>query len=176
MAAANPRDLTPADLQNLLSRTNLAGRRAFLEAYERQLFPRLGTSTAQTKWQSYRNITRVTLWGHEHFRNNVRWFRVLEALGLGPDYYCVQRTLHPHYADRFTTRLLLLLQFLPPHKIVLHPYYGLPLRGPFTNSVHLQLIGTEIFHRRIPQEELPPYCPVCHDCYCDHMMDELEEL
>ena len=177
MAAAAPGDLTLADLQNLLSQTDVAGRRAFMEAYERHLFPRLGTSAAQTKWWTYRNrITRVTLWGREHFRNNVRWFRVLEALELGPTYYCVQRPFPPSYADRFTTRLLLLLQFLPPHKVVLHPYYGLPLRGPFTNLVRLQLIGSAIYNRRIPDRELPPYCPVCHDCFCDHMMDELEEL
>ena len=176
MAAAAPGALAVANLQNLLSQTDLAGRRAFMEAYERHLFPRLGTSTAQTKWWTYRNITRVTLWGREHFRNNVRWFRVLEALGLGPDYFCVLRPFHPRYADRFTTRLLLLLQFLPSHKVVLHPYYGLPLSGRFINSVRLQLIGSEIFRRRIPHEEMPPYCPVCHDCYCDHMMDGLEEL
>lgn len=177
MAAAVPRNVSLAELRNLLSQTSVAGRIAFMEAYERHLFPRLGTSTAQTKWWTYRyRITRVTLWGREHFRNNVRWFRVLEALELGPAYYCVLRPFHPSSDSRFTNRLHLLLQFLPPHKIVLHPYYGSPLRGPFATSVHLQIIGSAIHNRRIPDEELPLYCPVCHDCFCDHAMDDLEDF
>ena len=177
MAAAVPRNLSLAKLRNLLSQTSVAGRIAFMEAYERHLFPRLGTSTAQTKWWTYRNrITRVTLWGREHFKNNVRWFRVLEALELGPTYYCVMRPFHPSNEGRFTNRFLLLLQFLPPQKIVFHPFYGLPLIGPFVTSIHLQIIGSAIFNRRIPNEELPPFCPICHVCFCDHAMDGLEEI
>ena len=34
-------------------------RRAFVENYRRNLFPTLGTSTGQTMWKTYRNITRV---------------------------------------------------------------------------------------------------------------------
>ena len=68
-------------------------RRSFVERYERLLFPHPGTSTAQTKWRSIQGITRVTLWGRDHFRNNIRLAMVLEAMNLGPRYYCVMSLL-----------------------------------------------------------------------------------
>ena len=71
-----------------------------MAAYERYLFPQLGTSTAQTKWWTFCNVTRVTLWVHDHFQNNVRLFMVMEALDLGPTYYCVMRTFNPHFSGR----------------------------------------------------------------------------
>ena len=80
-------------------------RRAFVARYERHTFPQLGTSTAQTKWWTFRNTTRVTLWGHDHFQNNVRLFMVMEALGLGPAHYCIMQT----YTPTFSKRLYLLL-------------------------------------------------------------------
>ena len=73
-------------------------RRAFVERYERRLFPLPQLSAAQTKWRSYCNIVRVTLWGRDHFRNNVRVAMVCEALGLGPQYYCIMRLTHPGFA------------------------------------------------------------------------------
>ena len=76
-------------LVNFLRRmrhANIEARRAFIARYKRLLFPRLGTSTAQTKWWTYRNVTRVTIWGLDHFKNNVRLFMAMEALDLGLDY------------------------------------------------------------------------------------------
>ena len=95
---------------------------------------------------------------------------VMEALGIGPTYYCVQRTPNSWFSER----LFLLLQFLPSHKIYVYPYYGLPFGGPFNRSLRLSQLGVEIFHRRIPFKELPQHCPACHDCFCDHAMDGLE--
>ena len=86
--------------------------REFVENYKRSLFSALGTSTGQTVWKTYHNITKVTLWGHEHFCNNVRLFSVIEALDLGPDYYCVERGTNRVFNDR----LFLLTRFLPDSK------------------------------------------------------------
>ena len=155
-----------------LRHANIEARRAFIARYERLLFPCLGTSTAQTKWWTYHNVTRVTIWGLDHFKNNVRLFMAMEALDLGPDYYCVLRNLSPI----FSNHLFLLLIFLPHQKIYVHPYYGPPFKGPFDRTVRLSQIGARIYRRRIPMEEMPLYCPSCHDCFCDHAMDGLEEV
>ena len=64
---------------------NEATKRAFIEKYKQSLFPNLGTSSWQTIWKTYRNITKITLWGWDHFRNNIRLAMPAEALGLGPD-------------------------------------------------------------------------------------------
>ena len=172
MAEARLEAWALANLQNVMSQVNLAGKVAFMRAYERQIFPRLGTSTAQTKWWTYRNVTRVTIWGRNHFRNNVNYFRVLEALGLGSPFYCVQGSQHP----RFSRRLLLLLRYLPHKKVYIYPYFGLPLRGPFDRTIHLHLIGLQIYRRRLPDGELPNYCPACNSHLCDHVMDGLTEI
>ena len=97
---------------------------------------------------------------------------VMEGLGLGLAHYCIMRT----FAPTFTDRLFLLLQFLPHHKIHVFPYYGQPFGGPFDNSVSSSVIGSEIYLCRLPEEEIPNYCPVCHHCFCDHAMDGLEEI
>ena len=149
---------------------SIEARRAFIARYERLLFPRLGTSTAQTKWWTYCNVTRVTIWGLDHFKNNVRLFMAMEALDLGPHYYCVPR----NFSLVFSNRLFLLLMFLP-HQIYVYPYYGPPFGGPFDKTVRLSQIGAGIYCRCIPMEEMPLYCPACHDCFCDHAMDGLEE-
>ena len=54
-----------------LQQTNEETRRAFAERYEHRLFPLPQVTTAQTKWRSHRNVVRVTLWGRDHFWNNV---------------------------------------------------------------------------------------------------------
>ena len=106
-----------ANLQHVMRQVDLVGKKAFMGAYEQQLFPRLGTSTAQTKWWTYRNVTRVTIWGRDHFRNNINYFRVLEALGLGTPFYCVQGSHHPPFSSRL---LLLLCTFLMKRCIFIH--------------------------------------------------------
>ena len=147
-------------------------RRSFVERYERLLFPYPGTSTAQTKWRSFQGITRVTLWGRDHFRNNIRLAMVLEAMNLGPRYYCVMRTLNPGFSER----VFLLAQFIPSAKIYLYPHFGLPLRGPFHFSLHTRGISAAISQRIIPMDERPHMCPACDSCFCDHVMDGLIEL
>ena len=54
-----------------LQQTNEETRRAFAERYERRLFSLPQLTTAQTKWRSHCNVVRVTLWGRDHFQNNV---------------------------------------------------------------------------------------------------------
>ena len=155
-----------------LRHASIEARRAFIKGYERLLFPWLGTSTAQTKWWTYRNVTRVTIWGLDHFKNNVRLFMAMEALDLGPKYYCVPRNFSPV----FSNRLFLLLMFLPHQKIYVYPYYGPPFGGIFDRIVRLSQIGAGIYCHCNPREEMPLYCPACHDCFCDHAMDGLEEV
>ena len=153
--------------------TSIEARRAFITGYERLLFPHLGTSNAQTKWWTCCNVTRVTIWGLDHFKNNVRLFMAMEALDLGPDYYYFLTNLSPPI---FSNSLFLLLMFLPHEKIYVHPYYGPPFGGPFDRTVRLSQIGAGIYCRCIPMEEMPLYCLACCDCFCDHAMDGLEEV
>ena len=170
MAANGRRNLPITSFLRDLRQASVEARRAFVARYEQHLFPHLGTSAAQTKWWTYRNVTRVTLWGRDHFKNNVRLFMVIEALDLGPDYYCVMRTFNQGFADR----LFLLLVFLPHQRVYVYPYYGAPFRGPFDRTVRLRRLSADIYLRRIPLNELPCHCPACHDCFCDHAMDGLE--
>ena len=149
----------------------VAERKTFLESYKQSIFPTLGISTGQTIWKTYRNITRVTLWGREHFLNNVRLFMVAEALGLGPDYYCVKRSLRYGFDDR----LFLLTRYLPAQKICCDPVFGLPPRGPFDRSIRARRVGEAIFERRIPTDDLPKACSVCHSHFCDQAMEDSEE-
>ena len=172
MAAPGRRAFPLVNFLQELRQASVAARRAFVACYERHLFPHLGTSSAQTRWWTYQNVTRVTLWGRDHFRNNVRLFMVIEALDLGPAYYCVMRTFNLNFSDR----LSLLLVFLPHQKIYVYPYYGGPIRGPFDRSVRLSLLSTDILLRRLPLNEIPRHCPACHDCFCDHAMDGLMEV
>ena len=94
----------------------------------------------------------------------------MEALELGPTYYCAMRTFNPG----FTERLFLLIQFLSHQKICVYPYFDFPFRGPFDRSVWLSQLGSEIYRHRLPLAETPYYCPACNDCFCDHAMDGLD--
>ena len=76
---------------------------------------------------------------------------VMEALGIDPTYYFIQRTFNSWFSEC----LYLLLKFLPPYKIYVYPYYGFSFRGPFNMSLRLSQLGVEIFCHRIPIEELP---------------------
>ena len=146
--------------------------RAFVERYERRLFPLPQITTAQTMWRSYRNIVRVTLWGRDHFRNNVHAAMVRESLGLGPQYYCIMWFGHSGFAKR----VFLLIQFLPHAKMCLYPYFGLLLRGPFEQSPHTREIRDAISLLIVPFEELALMCQACDSCFCDHVMEGLVEL
>ena len=128
-----------------------AVRREFVENFKRALFPVLGTSLDHTVWKTYRNITRVTPLGRDHFLNNVRLFMVKEALGLGPDYYCVVRYAMGAYADH----LFLLTAFLPADKVCFDTRFGLAPRGPFERFERACRVGAEISARRIPLADMP---------------------
>lgn len=158
-------------LQNV-DQANETGRRVFLERYKQHLFPNPGSCNAQTVWKTRRSITRVTIWGREHFRNNVRLAMVTEALRLGPQYYCVMRT----NARGFSERVYLLAQFLPHQKICIYPDFGLPLRGLFSSTLHTTGIGNAITNRRIPLEQRPNVCFHCETCFCDHVMEDIVDL
>ena len=88
MARGQQAFLTRLVIQHL-QHTNKETRRAFAERYKQRHLPLPQLSTTQTKWRSHCNIVRVTLWGRDHFWNNVRVAMVHEALGLGPQYYCI---------------------------------------------------------------------------------------
>ena len=97
---------------------------------------------------------------------------VCEALGLGPQYYCIMRYVHPGSAER----VFLLIQFLPHHKMYFYPNFGLPLRGPFDQSPRTRETSVAMSQRIISFEERPPMCPACDCSFCDHAMGELVEL
>ena len=72
-----------------LKATDPKAKKAFLSVLSYQIFPRQGSTGAQTKWVSMGSITRVTVWGQEHFLNNLRLAMVCENLGMGPQHYCI---------------------------------------------------------------------------------------
>ena len=134
-----------------LQQTNEETRRDFAERYKQRLFPLPQLTIAQTKWTSHRNIVRVTLWGRDHFRNNVQIAMVCEALGLGPQYYCILHSVHLEFAKR----VFLLIQFLPHQKMYFYPNFGLPLRGPFDQSPCTREISVAMSQCVIPFEKGP---------------------
>ena len=60
--------------------------------------------------------------------------------------------------------------------IYIYPYYGPPFRGTFDRIVRLSQLDSDIYRRRLPDEELSFYFPACYDYFCDHAMDGLEEV
>ena len=121
---------------------------------KKRLFPLPHFFTAQTKWRSYYNIVRVTLWDGGQFRNNVQIAMVCEAMGLGPQYYCIMQSAHPGFAER----VILLIQFFPHHKMYFYPNFGLPLRSPFDQSPQTREISVAMSQRIIPFKERPLMC------------------
>ena len=97
---------------------------------------------------------------------------VHEALGLGPQYYCIMRSAHPGFAKR----VFLLIQFLPHHKMYFYPNFGLLLRCPFDQSPRTRELSVAMSQRIIPFEERPLMCLACDSSFCDHVMGELVEL
>ena len=97
---------------------------------------------------------------------------VHEALGLGPQYYCIMRSGHIGFAER----VFLLIQFLPHSKMYLYPNFELPLRGPFDQSPCTREIREAMCQHIIPFAKIPLMCPACDSCFCDHVVGELVEL
>ena len=117
MAAWRAASILSLGLQHL-EQASESVHKAFLERYKQHLFPQPGSCNAQTVWKTWQNITRVTVWGREHFGNNVHMLAmVTEALGLGPEYYCVMRTRDEDECPW----LFLLVQFLPHQKMCINP-------------------------------------------------------
>lgn len=158
----------PAAISHL-QQANVTVREDVVEIYKR--LPQFGSTLAQTPWRTHLGITRVTLWGRYHFRNNVQLAMAKEAMGLGPRLYCVERLMFPVFSER----VFLLAQFLPHHKIYLSPHFGLPLGGPFNFSNHTREIGDAIA-RRFVSLEGHLLCPVCHSDLCDHVIDGIFNL
>ena len=156
-----------------MCQASIEARRAIIIGYEHLLFPCLGTSNVQTRWWwTYPNVTQVTIWGRDHFQNNIRLFTIMEALYLGLAYYCILR----NFSTMFSSCLFMLLMFLPHQKIYVYPYYGPPFRRHFDRTVCLSQLGLDIYRCCLPNEELPLYCPTCHDYFFDYAMDGLEEV
>ncbi len=97
---------------------------------------------------------------------------VKEALGLGPDYYCVVSSTGRLFADR----LYLLTRFLPVQKICCDGVYGIRAGAPFDRSVRARRVCDEINARSIPPAEMPLLCPACRSCLCDHAMEDLPDV
>ena len=97
---------------------------------------------------------------------------VCEALGLGPQYYCILHSVHLGFAKR----VFLLIQFLPHQKMYFYPNFGLPLRGPFDQLPWTREISVAMSLCIIPFAERPLMYPACDYCFCDHVMGELVEL
>ena len=97
---------------------------------------------------------------------------VCEALGLGPQYYCIMRSVHPGFAER----VFLLIQFLSHHKMYFYHNFGFLLRGLFDQSPRTREISLAISQCVIPFEERPLMCRACDCSFCDHVMEELVEL
>ena len=92
---------------------------------------------------------------------------VCEVLGLGPQYYCIMRSTHPGFAER----VFLLIQFLPHSKMYLYPNFGLPLRGPFDQSLWTREISVAVSQRIIPLEKRLLMFQACDFPFCDHVME-----
>lgn len=135
-------------------------RRAFVVLMSRLIFPMQGYSGDQIKWTTKATITRVTVWGERHFLNNLRLAMIREALGLGPNHYCIIRSGAPN----FSNKVFLMMKYLPPEKLSIRPL-GPPLQGPFLNPRRVA-IGQEISQRVIPLGEIPPFCRNCYAWWC----------
>ena len=97
---------------------------------------------------------------------------VCEALDLGPQYYCMMQSSHPGFAKQ----VFLLIEFFPHHKMYFYPNVGLPLRGPFDQSLCTREINLAMSQHISPFEERPLMCKACDSYFCNHVMERLVEL
>ena len=146
-------------VQHLQASSSLK-RRQFVAKLSYCIFPRQGSTGAQVKWVLKDPITRVTVWGHKHFLNNLRLAMVKESLGVGPKYYCIIRST----AENFAQKVFLMTRYLPHQKFTIRPY-GPPLEGPFLRPER-RLMGQAMCNRRTPQGDIPPFCPRCYAWWC----------
>ena len=95
-----------------------------------------------------------------------------EALGLGPDTYCVERKI----CRGFSECIFLLMWFLPPHKLCFDSIFGLNLSGPFNRFPRAGPDGTDMASRLLPLNVRPNMCPACDTFLCDHAMEGLVDV
>ena len=135
-----------------LEHADLKVRKETVERLAIKLFPKY-RHRQEWMWQSRDNITRVTLWGQEHVRDNTILAMVKEKLGLGPKYYWIvgSRTLF------FSDRLFYISSVLPWNKFCIKPQGLTTLQGPFLNESRKEM-ATEILKNRIPPQDMPHTC------------------
>lgn len=106
-------------------------KQAMLEHFDTLFFPAKGANGVQTKWKTSESneVTRITVWGHLHFMNNLRLAMMKEKLGFGPNRYCIVQS----GASNFESKLLLLVTNLPHEKMFFYPNKR-TLGGPFLHS------------------------------------------
>lgn len=113
------------------------------EKYSQLIFPREGDAWKNDQWTTAWGVTFVTMWDDEHLMKNIKHAMLAEMMNIGPMKYCVVTNVMPN----FTSKLMLLLMYLPHKKICLYPplYF---LDGPFLRSPWNE-IGESILARRI---------------------------
>ena len=146
-----------------LATASLAIRTATVEKVVDTFFS-IGTSTGGLEhlWVTRRNITRIILEDGEFLKNNVVVAMYKERLGLGPKYYYVEVSGR----TRDHNRLFCLTKFLPQEKFIIVGHQVPCLKGLFDMQPKGKAMAIDVLSRRIPVEELPSRCRVCHDRWC----------
>ena len=113
------------------------------DLYARLIFPQNGNAWSNLKWTTTYGVTLVTMWDEEHLLKNIQYAMILEMLGLGPQVYCIFTNWMPF----FEQRLMLLINYLPHHKMCLYPPRVI-LGQPFLHSPWME-IGYSIRNRHL---------------------------
>ena len=88
-----------------------------------------GMAGPDVKWETHWGVTFVIMWDEEHFLKNIQFAMIQEMMGLGPMRYCIVGNAMLN----FTSRLLLLLNYLPQKKMCFYPHLFV-LDPPFNCS------------------------------------------
>lgn len=118
-------------------------------------------NSEQHVWKTIGTVTKVILWSGEYLRSNIALAWVKEKLGLGPNFYWIERIPSMKFADKVFD----LSEELPHWKFCIVPRNPGPLRGKFRHQK--RAIARRIYYRRIPLRELPPSCPHCRRRWCE---------
>ena len=114
-------------------------------------------------WQTRDEVTRVTLWGRKHIRDNVILAMTKEKLGLGPKYYWIMGT----QASFCSNRLFYVSSVLPWKKFCIEPPGVTTLKGPFLNESRREM-AMEMMRNKIPPQEMPSTCCAHSWCFCPY--------
>ena len=118
-------------------------KRELSELYARLIFPLQGNGWTDVKWVTHWGVTFVRMWDEEHLLKNIQFSMIQEMMGLGSMKYCIESNAMPN----FTSRLLLLLNYLPHKKMCFYPHLFV-LDPPFNLSPWRE-IGKAINSRRL---------------------------